>query len=76
MIINIIKAYGKWKPGATPDVTPELASQLEALGIASVHGDQTRRDYTPKPTTEEPTPMVVNNYFLAPELEEENDTEQ
>jgi len=76
MIINIIKAYGKWKPGATPDVTPELASQLAALGIASVHGDQTRRDYTPKPQDPEPTPMVVNNYFLAPELDEENDTEQ
>lgn len=76
MIIHILKPYGKWQPGATPDVTPELASQLAALGIASVHGDQTRRDYTPKPPTEEPTPMVVHNYFLAPDLEEGNDTEQ
>lgn len=80
MIIHILKPYGKWQPGATPDVTPELATQLAALGIASVHGDQTRRDYTPKPPAEEPTPMVVNNYFpvvqMGEELEEENDTQQ
>lgn len=77
MIIRILKPYGKWKTGDTPDVTASLASTLVSAGVAQVESDQTRRDYTPKPPAEEPQPLVVNNYFLPvddfeiEELEEE-----
>jgi hypothetical protein len=67
MIIRILKPYGKWKVGDTPDVTTTLAAALCAVSVAEVDTDQTRRDYTPKPPAEEPQPMVVNNYFVAPE---------
>lgn len=72
MIVEILKPYGKWQIGATPDVTNELGNALIAAGIARAHEDQTRRDYTPKPPPQEAEPqkIEVHNYFIAPEEEE------
>lgn len=71
MIIEILQAHGKWQVGATPDVTRALANSLVSEGVARIHADQTRRDYTPAEKEPEPQPITVNNYFLAPETEEQ-----
>lgn len=71
MIIEILQAHGKWQVGATPDVTRTLAQSLVSEGVARIHADQTRRDYTPAEKEPEPQPITVNNYFLAPEAEQE-----
>jgi hypothetical protein len=71
MILEILKPYGKWQVGATPDVTNELARSLIAAGIGRAHGDQTRRDVQPKEPEPEAQPLTVNNYFLTPESVEE-----
>jgi hypothetical protein len=76
MIIEILKAHGKWIAGDLVDVTRQKAAALAFTGVARIHEDQTRRDYTPT-TTEPPPPqqVVVNNYFLAPENLEEEEPE-
>ena len=71
MIIEILQAYGKWQVGDTPDVSRTLANSLVSEGVARIHADQTRRDYTPTAKEPEPQPITVNNYFLAPETEEQ-----
>lgn len=71
MILEILKPYGKWQVGATPDVTNDLAARLIAEGVGATHGDQTRRDVQPKEPEPEPQPITVNNYFLAPDNIEE-----
>ncbi len=71
MIIEILQAHGKWKLGDTPDVSRTLAQSLVSEGVARIHADQTRRDYTPTAKEPEPQPITVNNYFLAPETEEQ-----
>lgn len=68
MIIEILKPYGEWKQGDTPDLTRALASQLVAEGIGRIHEDQTRRDYVPKPKDDaEPQQITVNNYYVTPD---------
>lgn len=67
MIIEILQPHGKWKLGDTPDVSRTLAQSLVSSGVARIHADQTRRDYTPTAKEPEPQPITVNNYFLAPE---------
>jgi hypothetical protein len=77
MIIEILKAHGKWTPGDLVDVTRQKAAALAFTGVARIHEDQTRRDYTPT-ATEPPQPqqVIVNNYFLAPDdIQEEEETE-
>jgi hypothetical protein len=76
MNVRILKAYGKWLPGDIPDLLPRFARELVASGVAEISEDQTRRDYIPKPPEPEPQPITVNNYFLAPEGLEDDDTEQ
>jgi hypothetical protein len=76
MNVTIIKAYGKWQVGEVPDLLPGLARQLVEAGVAEISEDQTRRDYIPKPPEPDPQPITVNNYFLAPEGLEDDDTEQ
>jgi hypothetical protein len=76
MIIEILKAHGKWVPGDVVDVTREKAAALAFTGVCRIHEDQTRRDYTPTPTEPpEPQQVTVNNYFLAPEQVQELETE-
>ena len=71
MIIEIQKAHGKWTPGDLVDVTRTTAAAMVLAGLARIHEDQSRRDYTPKAAEQpEPQPIVVNNYFVAPEPEE------
>lgn len=68
MIVEIIRAHGKWKVGDTPDVTVNFGNELIALGIAKIHEDQTRRDVQPKKEKEdEPQKIEVHNYFMAPD---------
>lgn len=68
MIIEILKSYGEWQQGDTPDVTRALASQLVAEGFARIHEDQTRRDYVPKPKEDsEPQQITVNNFYVTPD---------
>lgn len=76
MIIEILQAYGKWQVGATPDVTRALANSLVSEGVARIHADQTRRDYTPAAKEPEPQPITVNNYFLAPDQVQEQQEEE
>jgi hypothetical protein len=67
MIVTIIKPYWKWKKGQEPDLTEELAYKLIESGYAVISGDQTRRDYIPKPKQEtEPQKIEVNNFYLPP----------
>lgn len=75
MIIEILQKYGKWQVGATPDVTRALANSLVAEGVARIHADQTRRDYTPPQKELEPQPITVNNYFLTPDQVQEQEEE-
>jgi hypothetical protein len=63
MIIEILKPYGKWQKGDTPDVTRSYGMSLVDAKIAKIHDDQTRRDYTPKVEEEKQT-MTVNNYYV------------
>lgn len=63
MIIEILKPYGKWQKGDTPDVTRSYGMSLVDAKIAKIHEDQTRRDYTPKVEEERQT-MTVNNYYV------------
>jgi hypothetical protein len=65
MIVNILKPFHKWKPGDTPDIDGTLLRDLVEQGIAVIHGDQTRRDYIPKPPEEKQPITVVNNYYLS-----------
>lgn len=68
MIVEILKAHGKWKPGDTPDISRAGVQALIDAGVAKIHDDQTRRDYTPKAQEQEkPAPIIVNNFFAAPE---------
>ena len=68
MIIEILKSYGEWQQGDTPDVTRAMASQLVAEGVARIHEDQTRRDYVPKPKEDsEPQQITVNNFYVTPD---------
>lgn len=71
MILEILKPYGKWQIGATPDVTNNLGRELIAQGIGREHRDQTRRDVQPKEPEPEAQAVTVNNYFLAPESVED-----
>lgn len=66
MIIEILKQYKKWKPGDKVDVTNELGAQLCFVGVAKVHGNQTRFDYQPKEeaTESEPQQVTINNYYI------------
>ena len=79
MILEILKPYWKWKPGDTPDVNEEIASDLISQGYAIASPDQRRRDYTPKPQAEspaEPQKIEVNNYYLPPEYYEADEIQQ
>jgi len=72
MIIEILKAHGKWVPGNLVDVTRTTGAAMVLAGVARIHEDQSRRDYTPKAAEPpEPQTIVVNNYFPAPEPEDE-----
>lgn len=71
MILEILKPYGKWQVGATPDVTNDLAARLIAEGVGVPHGDQARRDVQPKEPEPETQPITVNNYFLTPDSVED-----
>jgi len=72
MIIEILKANGKWVPGNLVDVTRTTAAAMVLAGVARIHEDQSRRDYTPKAAEQpEPQTIVVNNYFVTPEPEED-----
>jgi len=72
MIVEILKPFHKWKPGDTPDIDGILLHDLIKQGVAVVHGDQTRRDYIPKPP-EEKQPITVNNYYLSEAHESEEE---
>lgn len=66
MIIEILKPYGKWQPGAKVDILRSKAQELFSHGIARPADDQTTLDRIPaKEETPKTEPVVVNNYFFA-----------
>ncbi len=68
MNVEILKPYGKWQPGAKPDIMRSIAKELIAQGIAR-EIDPVFEGHEKK--KEEPAPqMTVNNYFLAKDEEE------
>lgn len=72
MIVRLKQAFKKGKPGDLLDVSRPLARQLEAEGIAVIHGDQTRLDVPPKQNTDMQPLQVHNHYYLGNPDEGEN----
>lgn len=69
MNVEILKPYGKWQPGAKPDIMRSIAKELIAQGIAKEidpvkEGHEVKKEQGPAPQ------MTVNNYFLAKDEEE------
>jgi hypothetical protein len=76
MIVEILKPFGKWQPGAKPDLTRQYARELVDQGVAryaeykpEAHIEMIQAEK--KAEKDKAGQMVVNNYFMAPPDSEE-----
>lgn len=71
MKIEYIKAHEGRQPGYVTDVLRSKAADLVAIGVAKICTDQSRDVPPIKKPEEQPQNITVNNYYLTPEPEDE-----